>query len=60
LNVARGFLRRGLSQLLAFTRQGLFSPKGNASSDCARNDIALSIRWSDPQAKFAEDQTSPF
>jgi hypothetical protein len=48
------------SAATACRRQRFLSPKCDASRDRARNDIAHFPRWSDQQAKLAEDQMSFF
>jgi hypothetical protein len=53
-------LHAGLFLSAALFCQGFFSPKRYARRDRARNYIAYFPRWSDQQAKFAEDQEGLF
>ncbi len=53
-------LNAGLFLSAALFCQGFFSPKRYARGDRPRNNIAYFPRWSDQQAKFAEDQMGLF
>jgi hypothetical protein len=54
------FISTACAAATAYRRQRFLSPKRDASRDRARNDIAHFSRWSDQQAKLAEDQMSFF